>query len=299
MELRHLRYFVAVAEELSFTKAARCLRLAQPSLTRQIKNLEEEIGVELFERANNRITLTEPGRRFLFDSKNLLAMAAENVAAVQRMKRNTTAQLRIGYVSNINYGILPKTLTAFRKRSPNVTLNLYDMSCAEQFQALNERRIDLGFVGLCPAHASQNLRFQCISHDAMVVAHPVEHPLSEKPRISLADLSPYFFIGMSASTQPGAKEWLSEVCFKGGFSAKILQEADEEMTAIKFVAAGLGVAVMPAQLTSLPHEGVQFRHLVPPLLRESTIAWRTDNRSTQLQTYIDIVRELVRDNEDK
>ena len=101
MELRHLRYFVAVAEELSFTKAAQKLRLAQPSLTRQIRNLEDEIGVRLLDRANNREVLTEEGSAFLFDARKLLAMCSESVAAVQRMKREESSQLNIGYIANI------------------------------------------------------------------------------------------------------------------------------------------------------------------------------------------------------
>src|SRR6187397_2651578 len=118
MELRHLRYFVAVAEALSFTKAAQKLRLAQPSLTRQVRNLEDEIGVRLLVRSNNRVALTEEGRRFLFDSKNLLAMCAESVVAVQRMSHGENSKLNIGYVANIHYGLLPTTLGAFRKLCP-------------------------------------------------------------------------------------------------------------------------------------------------------------------------------------
>src|SRR5271170_3588637 len=120
MELRHLRYFVAVAEDLSFTKAAQKLRLAQPSLTRQVRNLENEIGVRLLDRSNNRVTLTAEGRRFLFDSKKLLAMCEESVAAVQRMNRGESSQLNIGYVANIPCRLLPITLGAFRKLWPRV-----------------------------------------------------------------------------------------------------------------------------------------------------------------------------------
>ena len=146
MELRHLRYFIAVAEELSFTKAAQKLRLAQPSLTRQVRNLEDEIGVRLLKRANNRVALTEEGRRFLFDAKKLLALCAESVAAVQGMNRGESSELNIGYVSNIHYGLLPATLGAFRKLYPRVALNLFDMTSAEQLHALAARKLDLGFV---------------------------------------------------------------------------------------------------------------------------------------------------------
>ena len=294
MELRHLRYFVAVAEDLSFTKAAQKLRLAQPSLTRQVRNLEDEIGVRLLDRANNRVALTEEGRRFLFDSNKILAMCAESVAAVQRMNRGESTQLNIGYVANIHYGLLPATLGAFRKLCPRVALNLFDMSSAEQFEALDGRRIDLGFVGLRPARPGGDLLSACVAHDAMFVALPALHPLANKPKVKLTDLAMQFFIGMSARTHPGAREWLLDVCQGAGFSGKILQEADGEPTAIKFVADGLGVAFIPEQVTGMPHEGVTFRPLSPPLLRESTIAWRADNPSKPLKDYIQIVKDLSR-----
>lgn len=294
MELRHLRYFVAVAEALSFTKAAQNLRLAQPSLTRQVRNLEDEIGVRLLDRSNNRVTLTEEGQRFLFDAKKLLAMCAETVAAVQRMSHGESSQLNIGYIANIHYGLLPATLGAFRKLCPRVALNLFDMTSAEQLEALEGRKIDLGFVGLRPALSGHDLLSEAVAHDTMLVTLPAGHPLARKPKLKLADLAPQFFIGMSAKTHPGAREWLLETCRSAGFDAKILQEADVEPTTIRFVSDGLGVALMPEQVTGLPHEGVVFRPLSPPLRRESTIAWRADNPSKPLQDYIRIVKDLAR-----
>jgi DNA-binding transcriptional LysR family regulator len=292
MELRHLRYFVAVAEELSFTKAAAKLRLAQPSLTRQVRNLEDEIGVQLLDRSNNRVVLTEEGRLFLADSRKLLAMCAESVAAVQRVKRGESEDLKIGYVANIHYGLLPATLGAFRKIHPGVALNLFDMTSAEQYRALDDGKIDLGFVGLRPALSGHPLLSECVSHDTMLIALPTDHPLAKKARIRLADLASQFFIGMSTRTHPGAREWLAETCRAAGFNGRILQEADSETTVIQFVADGLGVALLPEQMIGLPHDGVVFRPVVPPLLRESTIAWRADNPSKPLKDYIQIVREL-------
>jgi DNA-binding transcriptional LysR family regulator len=294
MELRHLRYFVAVAEALSFTKAAQKLHLAQPSLTRQVRNLEDEIGVRLLDRGNNRVSLTDEGRVFLFESKKLLAMCAESVLMVQRMNRGESSQLNIGYVANIHYGLLPATLGAFRKLCPRVALNLFDMSSAEQFRALDAHKIDLGFVGLAPALSGHELLSECVAHDTILVALAARHPLAKKPSVKLADLAPQFFIGMSAATHPGTREWLLQTCEAAGFTGRILQEADGEPTAIRFVADGLGVALMPEQITGLSHEGVVFRPLSPPLRRESTIAWRADNPSKPLQDYIQIVKELSR-----
>ena len=292
MELRHLRYFVAVAEALSFTKAAEKLRLAQPSLTRQVRNLEDEIGVKLLDRSNNQIVLTEEGRLFLFDSKKLLSQCAESVAAVQRMNRGESSDLNIGYVANIHYGLLPATLGAFRKLHPGVALNLFDMTSAEQFLALDGRKIDLGFVGLRPALSGHALLSECVAHDTMLVALPAKHPFAKKREVILAELATQFFIAGSAQTHPGSREWLIETCQGAGFSPRILQAADHAPAAIQFVADGLGVVLLPKQITGLPHEGVVFRPLVPALLRESTIAWRDDNPSKPLQDYIRIVKEL-------
>ena len=294
MELRHLRYFIAVADELSFTKAAQKLRLAQPSLTRQVRNLETEIGVRLLNRTNNRVTMTDEGRTFLFDAKKLLAMCEESVANVQRMQRGERSELNIGYIANIHYALLPATLGAFRKLCPSVALNLFDMRRGEQFQALDSRRIDLGFVGLRPALPARDLLWEYVACDGILVVLPAGHPLAGKSKVKFADLAMQFFVGMSARTHPGEREWLAETCQRAGFAAKILQEADTEATALRFVADGFGVALMPEQIASLPHEGVEFRPLIPPLQREATIAWRTDNPSKPLKDYIQIVKDLAR-----
>jgi len=314
MELRHLRYFIAVAEELSFTKAAGKLRVAQPSLTRQLRNLEDEIGVRLLDRRNNRIALTEEGRGFLFDAKKLLAQCAESVVAVQNMSRGESSALNIGYVSNLHYGLLPATLGAFRKLYPCVALNLFDMTSAEQLHALaarkldlgfvasplgttgdsehGARKIDLGFVGLRPEFSGHDLLSDCVAFDTILAALPTRHPLAKKAKVKLADLAPQFFTSISEKVHPGERVWLLETCQSAKFTAKILQEADTELTTIKFVADGLGVALVPEQITKLPHEGVVFRPLSPPLRRESTIAWRADNPSKPLKDYIQIVKQL-------
>ncbi len=257
-----------------------------------MRNLEAELGVHLFERSNNRIALTEEGRSFLFDSKKVLAMCVDSVANVQRLNRKESGHLNIGYVANIHYGLLPATLGAFRKLCPRVALNLLDMTSAEQFQALDSGKIDLGFIGLNPALSGHDLHSECVAYDVILVALPGVHPLVEKPKLKLADLAPLFFVGMSAKTHPGTREWLLDLCQNAGFAAKILQEADVEPTALKFVAGGLGVALLPEQVVELPHEGVVFRPLSPPLKRESTVAWRADNPSAPLKEYIQIVKDL-------
>jgi DNA-binding transcriptional LysR family regulator len=137
MELRHLRYFVAVAETLSFTKAAENLHTAQPSLSRQIKDLEDELGVRLLNRTKQLVTLTDEGRSFLADAKRVLALAAETVESVRRLHSGEARALNIGYVSNLFYDLLPKTLASFHESFPAVSVNLFDLSCGEQFRLVS------------------------------------------------------------------------------------------------------------------------------------------------------------------
>src|ERR1700745_734534 len=197
MELRHLRYFVGVAEALSFTKAAEKLHTAQPSLTRQIRDLEEELGVHLLDRTKQQVSLTEEGRSFLTDARRLLALAVEIVESVQRLSRNELSELNVGYVSNLFYDLLPMTLALFRERFPTVSINLFDMSCGDQFRALEDGKIDLGFVGLHEPIEQRGLQFRRIASYKTVVALPKSDPLAGKSVANLKDLAPKFFIGMS------------------------------------------------------------------------------------------------------
>jgi DNA-binding transcriptional LysR family regulator len=293
MELRHLRYFVAVAENLNFTKAAAKLHLAQPSLTRQIHNLEEEIGVRLLNRTKSHVTLTEEGRTFLVDARRILALATESIQAVQRLSRGETGQLNIAYSSNFNFDLLPDTLGAFRRAFPHIALNLFDMTPAEQFRALEARKIDLGFVGLRSPAAPRDLQWESIARHTTVVLLPLKHPLARKRHVSLGDLKTMFFVGMSEKTNPGYRDWLSETCEPAGFAPRILQEAELEPALMTFVADGLGVALAREHLKKLPHPGVAFRPLAPPVKSEYCIAWNRGNDSNALQQYVQIVKSLA------
>jgi DNA-binding transcriptional LysR family regulator len=293
MELRHLRYFVAVAEALSFTKAAGNLHLAQPSLTRQIKDLEAEIGVRLFDRSGKGISLTPEGESFLLDARRLLAECSQSVLAVQRLSRGEAGQLNIGYVANVYHDLLPATLGAFRKACPRIALNLFDMTPAEQYQALQERKIDLGFVCFRARSAGSNLQSASVGQDIMMVAVAEANPLAKKAKIDLKDLEPMFFVGMSQKTYPGSNDWLIDACREAGFTPRILQDADREPAVINFVAAGLGVALLPQQIKRLPHEGVIFRPLRRPLTAESWAVWKGANGSACLKQYLQIVKALA------
>lgn len=292
MELRHLRYFVAVAEELNFTKAAEKVRVAQPSLTVQIRNLEEEIGVRLFDRAKNRIALTDCGRAFLADARRLLAECAESVRAVQRLGRGEAGQLTIGCVANIFYEQLPVTLERFARICPGIDLHLVEMCPGEQYRALDERRIDLGFILLEPQPNGCGIQRVRVGEEMLMVAAHERNPLASEVRIELASLSGSFFVARSDKAYPGARAWLVETCRGAGFAPRVLQEAESETGVMSFVAAGLGVALVPQSFTHQPHERVVFRPLRVPLRMDCYAMWRTDNSSQCLKRYVEIVQGL-------
>ena len=294
MELRHLRYFVAVAEELNFTRAAEKLHLAQPSLTRQIHNLEEELGVRLLDRTKNQVSLTEEGRSFLLDARRLLALSLESVQAVQRFSRGESIQLNLGYLFKFNFDLLPATLETFYQISPDIAVNLFDMSPAEQLRALEARKIDLGFVGLRPPAAGKNLAalsWECIARHNVVVVLPARHPLAKRSRILAKDLKSLFFVAMSEQTHPGSRDWLSGLCRQAGFTPRILQDVELESGIMTFVAEGLGVTLAREQIKNLPHRGVVFRPLAAAAKADYWIAWHRENRSRALGQYIEIIKK--------
>ena len=293
MELRHLRYFVAVAEELNFTRAAAKLRLAQPSLTRQIHNLEEELEVRLLDRTRNQVSLTEEGKSFLVDARRLVALSLESVKAVQRFSRGETGQLNIAYLSNFDFELLPQTLGAFRQAFPHIALNLFDMVPAEQLRALEARKIDLGYVGLRPPASAAGLQAESIARHRTVVVLPAKHALAAKRQVKLGELASMFFVGMSEKTHPGFRDWLNGTCRPAGFTPRVLQDAELEPALMTLVAEGLGVTLAREHIRKFPHPGVALRPLSPPVTSDYCIAWNRNNDSRALQQYIEIVKGLT------
>jgi DNA-binding transcriptional LysR family regulator len=290
MELHHIRDFVMVAEELSFTRAAVKLRVAQPSLTRKIKNLEEEIGVELFDRGKGRLELTQAGRSFFVNARRLLALAAESVETAQRVGRGDAEQFRIGYTAGFDYHRLPATLAAFHRVCPKAKLSLFDLTCAEQLRALEFGQIDIGFVGMPDALTGTELRGESVATYEILVALPETSPLTRKTAVTIKDLEDVPFIGLNVKEYPHYDEWMRRVSQPAAWRPRIVQTPDRFSVMLNAVAAGLGVAVMLEQNRNLPHEGVVFRHLRPPMRAELCVAWRSDNKSRPLHEYLRIIR---------
>jgi DNA-binding transcriptional LysR family regulator len=196
-------------------------------------------------------------------------------------------------LSNFDFELLPETLKAFRQTFPHIALNLFDMTPAEQFRALEARKIDLGFVGLRPPATAVGLQWESIAGHRTVVVLPTKHPLASRRQVRLGDLETMFFVGMSEKTHPGFRDWLNATCQQAGFTPRVLQDAELERALMIFVAEGLGVTLAREHIKKLPHPGVVFRPLVPPVRSDYCIAWNQHNDSRALREYIEIVKRLA------
>jgi len=294
MELRHLRYFVAVADELSFTKGAEKLRIAQPSLTRQIRDLEEELGVRLLNRTKKKVALTREGVFFLEHSKRLLGLSLEMVQSVHELDRDISHTVNIGYVSNPFHGMLPASLSALEKDFPDISINLFIMPAADQINAVKEGKLDLGFIGLLEPAKDHELEFLLVASYPAVVLLPRNNSNSKRGAIELKQLVRTFLIGLSEEMYPGYSRWLTSTCERVGVRPKILQLFDSDSGLIQAVRSGLGIALLPEQIKDVPHDNIVIRSVKPSVLFPSTIVWKKDNPSSALKSYIQTIRKIRR-----
>ena len=297
MELRHVRYFVAVAEELHFGRAAERLHLAQPPLSRQIQQLEDEIGVVLLDRNRRKVELTDAGKEFLNEARKLLADADHAIVAAQRAARGELGTLSIAFVSSTSYVFLPKVLTAFRSRYPNVDLSLHEMSSGEQIEALLECRVHVGFIR--PAMPHRRLVHEVVLQEDVVMALPVNHPLSQPPGqpqeaepLALSAFADDPFILFRRQPLPSFGEQTIGFCAEAGFAPQIAQEAREMATALSLVAVGMGVALVPETARAIPWPGVAYRRIHSPSpTTELVMAYHRDETSAVLSAFRAIVQE--------
>ncbi|MBA4709219.1 LysR family transcriptional regulator [Aquitalea aquatica] len=259
MELRHLRYFVTVAEELHFTRAAERLHIAQPPLSQQIQALEAELGTPLFLRQNRKVELTAAGKQFLLRARRILADTEDAAEQARRAARGEIGELRIGFTSSLPLTpILPAALHAYRQHFPAVRLTLREMFTTDQFAALQQQEIDVGFVrfnGLSPA---DKVLVQELRRDPLLVVINSSHPLAGAPSLSLAQLRDEGMISYPRSAGTGLHSVIRQLCEACGFEPRITQEAGEATTQVGLVAAGLGIAILPSPLECVQLPGVRY-----------------------------------------
>lgn len=293
MELRHLRSFLAVAEELHFGRAAARLHISQPPLSQQIRRLEDEIGARLFLRTKRRVELTPAGRAFLAEARQAIASADRAVGAAQRAARGELGELVIGYITSATYGPLPDVIRMFRKRLPEVELKLRNLRSVHQSQALLDRRIDVGLVR--PHAADSRIVYEALWRERVVVALPSDHPLAHGTAVDIADLATDIFLIAPAEDTAAFHDEVFALCRKAGFTPRVEEGVPDVQAALALVAAGLGINPVAATVQRYRRRGVVYRPLRPRSLRiELGLAWRRDDDSALVQQFRRVARETVR-----
>jgi DNA-binding transcriptional LysR family regulator len=293
MELRHLRYFVAVAEELHFARAAARLHMAQPPLSQQIKALESELGVQLLERSTRRVDLTPAGERFLERARTLLEAAEAAASEARRVHDGELGLVRIGFTGSATYELLPRLTRRLRAELPGLTLQLHgEMLTPSQVRSLKEHVIDLGF--LRPPVRDPALDVLVLRKEPLVAVLPESHPLARRSSVVLADLADEPFITYPSHQASVTHDAVIEACERAGFVPREPQEVAETSTLVSFVAAGLGVALVPESVQHLQITGAVYRP-ISDVRREVAlaVARRSGDDTPHLDRVLGVVRSLL------
>ncbi|WP_299185026.1 LysR family transcriptional regulator [uncultured Psychrobacter sp.] len=292
MELRHLRYFVAVAEEKSFNKAAERLFISQPPLSRQIKQLEEEIGVTLIDRENRPLRLTEAGE-FFYDHAIQILTKSDNLRAMTMRKGNFDSSLSIGFVSSILYGILPRVIARFREIYPNINIKLYELNSWQQTQALTDGKIDVGFGRLLFEDAS--IRRLLLREESLVVAAPSGHRLAQEQQagVRLMDLTNENLLLYPTAPRPSFIDYVLELFEARNLKANYFTEVRELHIALGLVAAGEGLTIVPKTLEHMRSQEVAYIPFEDGLLTSPIVmSVRHFDKSELLKTLLTVTYQI-------
>ena len=288
MELRHLRYFVAVGDEQHYGRAALRLRVVQPALSRQIQDLEQEVGFKLFERLPRGVKLSPAGKLFLEDARRILQDVNEAAARAARVARGQSGTLRVGFSENASWrGVVPESLRRFREIQPDAELQLQPLPSLEQLEAIRSGRLDAGFVLDMPK-ADPELERLRVAIQRIELAVPTGHPLTKLKELRLRDLTDASFVWFPRRASPALYDRLMRECFRGGLkSPRIVQDALNEATILSLVATGLGVGWVLGTARWRCPKSVVITSVVDlnvPLLL--ALAWRKDNKSPLLASFV-------------
>jgi DNA-binding transcriptional LysR family regulator len=288
MELRHLKYFVAVAEELHFGRAAKRLHIAQPPLSQQIMNLEEELGVKLFDRTRRTIQMTDAGMYFLKEAQQVLVHVEQAAETARRIYHGQAGRLIVGFVGSVVHTVLPEGLRLFRERFPDVELVLQELNTAEQRKALYAKNIDVGF--LYPDVQDTMLASQPLAQAPLMVVLPKKHALAGRKTLNIRELAQEPFIANTRSSEPVVRDAFISLCHSAGFSPRIEQEAGNVQTVLGLVASGLGACLLPDFIKNIRQPGVKYIPLSgsPPVVKLAVV-WRSDNSSILVKSFVAVI----------
>lgn len=291
MEIRHLRYFATLAEELNFSRAAERLHISQPPLTRQIQQLEQALGARLFTRSTRGVELTLAGRTLLQDARNILGMMETARDRASKAGRGQIGRLDVGVFGSAILNHIPRVLLAFRDRYPQVSIALHQQNKAEQIQALRERRLTIGFNRRLPVEA--DLVAETILVEPLVVALLETHRLASRASLRIADLEGEPMILYPSNTRPGFGDDVMGLFRREGIQPNVVQEVTDVVIAIGLVASGFGVCITPQAASSLQLPGLTYLPIEadPQPTIDLTCLYRRDDDSPILHAFLDIVRE--------
>ncbi|NJL64294.1 MAG: LysR family transcriptional regulator [Methylacidiphilales bacterium] len=292
IELRHLRYFLAVAEELNFGRAAERLNITQPSLSRQIQNLEKELGILLFERNQRQIKLTANGQIFLTEVEQILLRFDQGIQIAKRASRGEIGQLIVGFQGSSVYDIIPMSIKAFRDRFPDVEVIMQPMETSQQVIAIAENNLDVGFV--IPPITDANLKVEILLQEPLVLALPENHPLAAQSEIPITALANEPLILASRDRGCGLHEQIFDIYQSAGIHPNVVCAAREMQVMLGFVAAGIGISLLPSHVKNFQRTGVVYRVLTPEApIAGLGIAWKSKNITPVLSTFLEIVRDIA------
>jgi DNA-binding transcriptional LysR family regulator len=292
IELRHLRYFVVLAEELHFGRAAARLGMAQPPLSQQIQRLERLLGSRLFERTSRRVQLTDAGQAFLAEARRALLGVENAVEAARRAGRGETGELRVAFAATVMFVHLPRIIREFRTRFPGVHLDLREMPTGPQLAALKAGDIDIGFVR--EPRPDPELEIVTVMREPLRIAVNKSHPLAAKATLAVRHLADEPFVLFPEELAPGLYAQVMGLCRAAGFTPRVVEESRELYTSVSLVEAGVGVSILPASVEKLGWRGVRYRP-IPSAAAETRIAaaWRRDRARPVLDAFMRVVGELT------
>jgi LysR family transcriptional regulator, benzoate and cis,cis-muconate-responsive activator of ben and cat genes len=264
MELRHLRYFVAVAEAENVSRAALKLHVSQPGISRQIRDLEEEIGFQLFERSAKSIKLTNAGKSFLTEARAVLQRADEAVKTARAIATGELGELHVGYAPSPTSRILPPTLRAFQLESPNVRVKLHDFSTEEMISGLRAGKLQIAFLVRPISGMLRGVHFEEILRDPICLAVALKHPLARRRTVTLADVVSEPMVIYSRAEYPEAHEELMEMFASSKIKPRIAEEHDGVASLIAGVESGNGVALVPESIACIAGPRLKLVRVAPP-----------------------------------
>jgi DNA-binding transcriptional LysR family regulator len=292
MELRHLKYFVAVAEELNFSRAAERLKISQPPLSQQIHQLENELGVQLFFRTKRQVELTDAGKAFLESTYKILSNIEKACETARHSQKGEFGKIAIGFTGTATFDILPNLMQSYRTRYPFVDLTVCQINTTNQVQSLLKSEIDIGI--LCSPVTSPDLEFAVIRKEPFIVALPENHPLASKTDLlEVQELSSELFIMTPRKAGQIYYDMVIGVCYNAGFSPIITQEVHELHTALSLVSACMGIALVPCSIQNFRINGIVYRQLKNSTSTLKTaLVWRKDETAPIVHNFLNLAKEI-------